>query len=125
MEQSEAWEQALPVARKTPQYPDDLQSGAPAPQGKDAADPLLPLHATHEPTVAPVVLHTGNAPPQSALLAQGVVQALVTPPTAQACWEVVQFVTLPSSQGLQRLFTGSQRGSPGTLLQSLSVVQHA
>jgi len=76
--QSALSEQALPLANPMPQYPSERQLGAPDPHGFDAADPKLPLHATQEPAVAPLRLHTGNAGlVQFALDVQGVAQTLL------------------------------------------------
>ena len=125
-EQSALSEQAAPLANATPQYPSARQLGAPEPHAFDAPDPKLPSHATQEPDVEPLRLHTGNAASvQFALDVQGVAQTLLLAATEHAWWLASQFETFDSKHGAHSRLIGSHSEAPGTLAQSASVLQQA
>lgn len=124
--QSALSEQAAPLANATPQYPSERHLGAPEPHVFDAPDPKLPLHATQEPDVEPLRLHTGNAEfVQSVLEVQGVAQTLLLAAAEHAWWLASQFETFDSKHGAHSSLIGSHSGAPGTLAQSASVLQQA
>lgn len=118
--------QVAPLAKPMPQYPSLRQVGAPEPHGFEAPDPKLPLHATQDPLVTPLRLHTGNAASvQLALDVQGAAQTLLLLAAEHAWWPASQLETFDSKHGAHSSLIGSHSGEPGTLAQSASVLQQA